>query len=31
VEAILADLHPGMVTFREEPDGATFHGREGFL
>jgi uncharacterized protein len=31
VEAILADLHPEMVTFREEPDGATFHGPEGFL
>jgi ketosteroid isomerase-like protein len=31
LEAILADLHPDIVTFREEPDGATFNGPEGFL
>jgi ketosteroid isomerase-like protein len=31
VAAILDDLHPEMVTYREQPDGATFHGTEGFL
>ena len=29
--AMLADLDPDMVTYREEPDGATFKGRDGFL
>ncbi len=29
--AILGDMDPEMVTYREEPDGATFHGSEGFL
>ena len=29
--AILGDLVPEMITYREEPDGATFHGSEGFL
>ena len=29
--AILGDLDPEMITYREEPDGATFHGSEGFL
>jgi ketosteroid isomerase-like protein len=28
---LLAGIDPEMVTYREEPDGATFHGREGFL
>src|SRR3954462_14268739 len=31
VAAMLADLDPEMITYREEPDGATFMGREGFL
>jgi ketosteroid isomerase-like protein len=29
--AMLEDLDPEMVTYREEPDGAIFHGSEGFL
>jgi ketosteroid isomerase-like protein len=28
---MLGDIDPEMVTYREEPDGATFHGPEGFL
>ena len=31
VAAMLADLDPEMTTYREEPDGATFHGPDGFL
>jgi ketosteroid isomerase-like protein len=31
IEAVLADLSPDMVTYRRDPDGATFHGPEGFL
>jgi ketosteroid isomerase-like protein len=31
VAAMLADVDPEMITYREEPDGATFKGREGFL
>jgi ketosteroid isomerase-like protein len=31
VAAMLADLDPQMRTYREEPDGATFHGPDGFL
>jgi len=29
--AMLSDVDPEMVTFREEPDGATYHGSEGLL
>jgi ketosteroid isomerase-like protein len=31
VAAMLADVDPEMITYREEPDGATFTGREGLL
>src|SRR5689334_17640740 len=31
VAAMLADVDPGMITYREEPDGATFTGRDGLL
>jgi ketosteroid isomerase-like protein len=31
VAAMLADIDSEMVTYREEPDGATFNGRDGFL
>jgi ketosteroid isomerase-like protein len=31
LEAVLGDFSPDLVTFRSDPDGATFHGREGFL
>src|SRR6476469_495545 len=31
VAAMLADLDPEMKTYRAEPDGATFHGTDGFL
>jgi ketosteroid isomerase-like protein len=31
VAAMLADIDSEMVTYREEPDGATFKGRDGFL
>ena len=31
VAAMLAGVDPEMITYREEPDGATFRGREGFL
>ena len=31
VAAMLADIDPEMVTYREEPDGATFKGRDGLL
>ena len=31
VAAMLADLDPEMTTYREEPDGATFQGPDGFL
>ena len=31
VAAMLADIDAEMVTYREEPDGATFKGRDGFL
>lgn len=29
--ALLADLDPEVITYRREPDGATFRGPEGFL
>jgi ketosteroid isomerase-like protein len=29
--AMLGDVDAGMITYREEPDGATFHGSEGLL
>ena len=29
--AMLADLHPELVVYRELPDGATFHGPEGLV
>jgi hypothetical protein len=29
--AMLADVHPEMTTYREDPDGATFHGSDGLL
>ena len=29
--AVLADADPEVVTYRTQPDGATFHGPEGFL
>jgi ketosteroid isomerase-like protein len=29
--AMLADLDPGITTYREDPDGATFHGSDGLL
>jgi ketosteroid isomerase-like protein len=31
VAAMLADVDPGLITYREEPDGATFTGRDGLL
>ena len=31
VAAMLADIAPEMITYREEPDGATFSGRDGLL
>ena len=31
VAAMLARVDPGMITYREEPDGATFTGRDGLL
>ena len=31
VDSALADADPGFVTYRAEPDGLTYHGREGFL
>lgn len=31
VAAMLADVDPGMITYREEPDGATFTGQDGLL
>jgi ketosteroid isomerase-like protein len=31
LEAMLADMDPELVTYRDEPDAATFHGPEGFL
>src|SRR5262249_34997007 len=31
VPAMLADLDPEMITYREEPDGATFHGADGLM
>jgi ketosteroid isomerase-like protein len=31
VAAMLDDLEPGITTYREEPDGATFTGRDGLL
>ena len=31
VAAMLADIDSEMVTYREEPDGATFKGRDGLL
>jgi ketosteroid isomerase-like protein len=31
VAVMLADLDQTMVTYREEPDGATFNGRDGLL
>jgi ketosteroid isomerase-like protein len=31
VAAMLAGVDPEMITYREEPDGATFRGRQGFL
>ncbi|MGH2973427.1 MAG: nuclear transport factor 2 family protein [Solirubrobacterales bacterium] len=29
--SVLADVDPEMITYRREPDGATFRGPEGFL
>jgi ketosteroid isomerase-like protein len=29
--AMLEDIAPEMITYREEPDGATYHGPEGLL
>ena len=29
--AMLEDIAPEMITYREEPDGAIFHGPDGFL
>jgi ketosteroid isomerase-like protein len=29
--AMLGDIAPEMITYREEPDGASFHGPEGLL
>jgi ketosteroid isomerase-like protein len=31
VAVMLADVDQAMVTYREEPDGATFNGRDGLL
>ena len=31
VAAMLADIAPEMITYREEPDGSTFSGRDGLL
>ncbi len=31
MEAMLASMDPELVTYRDEPDAATFHGPEGFL
>jgi ketosteroid isomerase-like protein len=31
VAAMLNDAHPEQVTYRAEPDGATYHGPEGFM
>lgn len=31
VQAMLEGISPEMVTYREEPDGATYHGPEGLL
>jgi ketosteroid isomerase-like protein len=31
VDSALADADPGFVTYRAEPDGLTYDGREGFL
>jgi ketosteroid isomerase-like protein len=31
VATMLGGMDPAVTTYREEPDGATFHGREGFL
>jgi ketosteroid isomerase-like protein len=31
VQGALAYAHPELVTTRRDPDGAVFHGREGFL
>ena len=29
--AMLKNAHPEQITYREEPDGSTFHGREGLM
>ncbi len=29
--AMLEDMAPAIITYREDPDGATYHGPEGFL
>ena len=31
LDAVLADIDPEMITYRAEPDGATFKGWKGFL
>jgi uncharacterized protein len=31
LDAMLEDIHPEMTTYRADPDGATFRGREGLL
>jgi uncharacterized protein len=31
VDAMLEDVDPGMITYRPDPDGATFNGPEGLL